>query len=146
MGLERIDNKRHSRIPSRSRVDLMAIELGMGEYQKATTRYYRVSKPSSLMEYEMWPNAHDPMNAGHYRNFKKLGWTSQDLCPAEGFCVRIFDIERDGQTPTVTAYQYIESFTDIPLVWSLNLVVWGSRLRFLQPSRETSPVSWEVRK
>ena len=99
MGLEWIANKRHSRIPSRSRVDMMASELRMEEYQKSMTRYDRASKPSSLMEYEMWPNAHDSMSAGHGRNFKKLGWLLKDMCPVEDFCIRIFDIEQDGKTP-----------------------------------------------
>ena len=137
MGSEWIANKHHSRIPSRNRVDLLASEFRMGEYQRATVCYDRVSKPSSLMKYEMWPNAHDSMNTGHGRNFKNLGWLLQDLWPAEDFRIRVFDIECDEETPTATVYQYSERFTEIPLGKSLNLAVWSSHLRFLQPSRET---------
>ena len=49
MGLEWMENKHHVRIPSRSRVDLMASELRMGEYQNSAAFYGRVSKPSALM-------------------------------------------------------------------------------------------------
>ena len=79
MGLEWKANKCHARIPSRNRVEILASELRMGEYQKAAVCYERVCKPVSLMEYEMWPNAHESMSVGHDRNFKKLGWLLKGL-------------------------------------------------------------------
>ena len=96
------------------------------------------------MEYAMWSNAHDALNPGHGRNFKRLGWLAKSLCPGGNFCIRIFDIEFGGVVSTATAYQYSESFAGIPLDMSLNLTVIDNRLRFLQPPRGTFPGSWKA--
>ena len=144
MGMEWIANNRHVRVPSRNRVDLLASELRMGEYQNAIACLPRVAKPSSLLEYEMWPNAHDSMNAGHDRNFKRLGWLMKSLCAGNDFCIRIFDAEFNGDALTTVVYQFNESFSEIALNLSLNLIVMNNHLRFLQPSKETSPGSWKA--
>ena len=91
----------------------------------------------------MWSNAHDSMNAGHGRNFKKLGWPLKDLRTSEGFCIRVFDIEYQCRNPSATVYQYSDSFAEIALEKSLNLAVRGGHLGILQPPRETRPGSWK---
>ena len=144
IGMEWIANKRHARVPSRSRVGLLASELRMGEYQNAMACYDRVPNPTSLMEYEMWPNAHDSMNDGHDRDLKRLGWLAKSLCPGSDFCIRISDVECDGVTSSATAYQYNGSFSEIASELSLNLIVIDNHLRFLQPSKETFPGSWKA--
>ena len=139
-------NKRNVRVPSRSRVDILASELRMGGYQNDVACFELLSKPTSLMEYEMWPNAHDSMNDGHVGNFKRLGWLVGNLCPSDDLRIRIFDVEGDGTTSTVIVHQQSESFSEIPLNVSLNLVVIDNHLRFLQHSEETFPGSWKERK
>ena len=92
----------------------------------------------------MWPNAHDSMNVGHDRNFKKLGWLLKGLTPEVDFCIRVFDVEYYENTPRATVFQYSDNFIEVPVDKSINLVVWDGHLRFLQPSRETFPGSWKA--
>ena len=66
-----------------------------------------IQKHGKILEHEIWSSAHDAMNVGNDRGFKRLGWLLKESCPVElDMCLRIYNYEDLNHQQKVTAYQY----------------------------------------
>ena len=96
-------------------MDLLATELRMGEYIHSQDFYDRVSRPTTLMEYEMWASGHGAISVSHGRNFRRTGWLLKDLRPyGELLCIRVFDVGRIDGFQAVTVCRYSGGVSEAP--------------------------------
>ena len=120
---------------------VIASELRAGEYAQAQMCLEHINKPNKILEREIWPSAHDAMNIGHNRTFKRLGCLSKERCPPEmDMRLRIYDYE-ESQGQKVTAYQYDNGRRRILPNEAINFAVAEKHIRFLILSKETFPGS-----
>ena len=137
-------NGRKFRIPTRSRVEVLAAEIRAWEFPQAQLCFEHITKPSTTLEHEIWSCIHDTMNLGRDRSFKRLGWLLKENCPNDtDFSIRIFDYEELKGQQKVIAYLYDSGIYQTPPNESLNFIVARNRLRFLLPSKETFTGSWK---
>ena len=139
-------NGRKFRIPTRSRVEVLAKEIRAGEFAQAQLCLEHVTKPSTTLEHEVWSCIHDTMDLGHDRSFKRLGWFPKENCPKDaGFSIRIFDYEEANGQQKIIVYQYDSGIQSTPPNESLNFIATSKHLRFLFPPNETFRGSWTRR-
>ena len=143
LGLEWHAQGRPKRIPNKTRIMALAVQLRCGEYQQAPSFAGKHGYPKTKGTSQLYSAARDIMSDRHDRNFQDVHvfHTSTSECPIKQ-AIRIFDLEQaDGNTREL-AYQFGPTDTTWNLDMRINLVVWRGHMGFLYPSAHTRLKAW----
>ena len=142
LALECWANGKLPKVPSRTRVDVVAAELRDGEFTQAQMCHNHIGSPLTVRWRELRAEIHDAVCIGHGRGFKRLGWLFKANCPQNPeLRIRIFDYEEGNGDQFVAVYQYCHGADEPNPNESINFIGAKNHIRFLLPSKETYPCS-----
>ena len=136
------EQKCSKKVPNRTRVDSLATQLHLAEYQQASQCVSMIMKPHTQGEDEIWSQAQDVMTPNHDRQLRGLPlFLQQRLAHIKEMTLRIIDIDSSGPNSTINMHVFGPN-TSNEISTDLTICAWEDHMRFLIPSAETTSEAW----